>query len=250
LRTAWSMPRSGAILVEARVCERLLRPQMCVQRPNSRCAHNSIAPPSWTRIDYGICPIGTTAVTVRDSRRMARHRVICTFPVRNSCLSELPRPAHHSPHGQDGHRSQMRGRYNPHIAVSPVCTGTAVNRRVSALDAGPGGGLRFGYARMMHYGREMARRRVIPARCAGDPGFTEACSRPEMSHYASPLRRLNQPNGRARTRIGLRQRRSLTLVRMRRTRTCCGLPSGIQGVKVPRLLHPEIMRPQRILRDQ
>ena len=73
-----------------------------------------------------------------------------------------------------------------------------------------------------------------------------------MSRYvnsASPLRRLNQPNGRARTRIGLRQRRSLTLVRMRRTRTCCGLPSGIQGVEVPRLLHPEIMRPQQILRD-
>ena len=96
MRTGWAMPRSGAIVVEVRVRERLLRRRMCVQRLNSRCAHNSIAPPSWTRIDYGICPVGTTAVTVRNSRRMARRRVFCTFPVRNSCLSELPRPVHHS----------------------------------------------------------------------------------------------------------------------------------------------------------
>ena len=167
------MPRSGAIVVEVRERERLRRRWMCVQRLNSRCAHNSMAPTCWTRIDYGICPIGTTAVTVRNFRRMARRRVFCTFPVRNSCLSELPRRVHHSPHGQDGDRSQKRCRYNPYIGESPLCTGRAVNCRVSALDVAQGGGYRFGCARMMHYPREMTRRRVTPARSAGDRGLTE-----------------------------------------------------------------------------
>ena len=187
MRTGWAMSRSGAIVVVVRGRGRLLRRRMCVQRLNSRCAHNSMAPTSWTRIDYGICPIGTTAVTVRNFRRMARRRVSYLFPIRNSCLSELPRPVHQSPHGRDGDRSQKRCRYNPYVAESRLCTDRAVNCQVSALDAGQGGGFRFGCARMMHYPREMTRRRVALARSAGNRGLAEAWGRPEMSHYADSV---------------------------------------------------------------
>ena len=38
-------------------------------------------------------------------------------------------------------------------------------------------------ARMMHYPREMLRRRVTPACSAGDRGLTEAWGRPEMRRY-------------------------------------------------------------------
>ena len=184
MRTGWAMPRAGAIVVEARGRERLPRRRMCVQWLNSRYAHISMAPTSWTRIDYGVCPVGTTAVTVRNFRRMARRRGCCTFPVRNPCLSELPRPVHHSPHGQDGDRAQRRYRYNLYITASLSYRERAVNGRESVPDAGQRSGFRFGRARMMHYPKELTRCWVTPARSAGDRGPTEAWGRPKMRPYA------------------------------------------------------------------
>ena len=82
-------------------------------------------------------------------------------------------PVHHSLHGQGGDRSQRRCRYNLYITASLSCRERAVNGRESVPDAGQRSGFRFGRARMMHYPREMTRRRVTPARSAGDRGLTE-----------------------------------------------------------------------------
>ena len=87
------------------------------------------------------------------------------------------------PHGQDGDRSQRRHRYNLYITASLSCRGRAVNGRESAPDAGQRSGFRFGRAKMMHYPREMTRRRVTPTRNAGDRGLTEAWGRLEMRRY-------------------------------------------------------------------
>ena len=63
---------------------------MFVQRLNPRCALISMPPTSWTRINYGIRPVGATVVTDRTDWQLARRRGCCTDRVRNPCLSRLP----------------------------------------------------------------------------------------------------------------------------------------------------------------
>ena len=188
MRTGWAMPRSGAIVVEVRVRERLLRRRMCVQRLNSRCAHNSIASPSWTRIDYGICP------DWHDGRHGPQSPANGATPSylhvsgpKSIDVRLADCPVHPSLHGQDGDRSQRRDRYDLYITASLSCRGRAVNGRESVPDAGQRSAFRCGCARMMHYPREMTRRRVTPAGSAGDRGLTEAWGRLETRPYGDSV---------------------------------------------------------------
>ena len=63
---------------------------MFVQWFNSRCALIAMVPTSWTTIDYGIRPVGATAVTDRTDRQLALRRGCCTVPVRNPHVPGLP----------------------------------------------------------------------------------------------------------------------------------------------------------------
>ena len=108
-----------------------------------------MVPTSWTTIDYGIRPVGATAVTDRTDRHLVRRRGCCTDRVRNPCLSGLPIVKSITiriVRREIDRRGNVDTICTSQKSVS--CTGRSVNWRVSVLDAGQGG---VGYARMMHY---------------------------------------------------------------------------------------------------
>ena len=154
---------------------------MCVQWLNSRYAPVSMAPTSELDENRLRNPSGW-----HDGRHGPHRPAIGATPRSpHVCGSESMHvrladcPVHHSLYGQDGDRSQRRYRYNLYITASPSYRERALNGRESVPDAGQRSGFRFGRARMMHYPREMTRRRVTPARSAGDRDLTEAWGRPE-----------------------------------------------------------------------